>query len=246
MSEHRRPHRGVSVAVGTIAFGIAVVIYMWGPSLVGKTRCSGRPLCLPEGWAWVWYLIIAFAWSILLELAIRLEKLLSQSTHTWQEAVKRPLGFGKEEHEHPLWGLFTTLWVLWAILVLGVEFFHPAAELVAGNATGTGRPQLADTTSHWLGIAIAFICIEAMCVMNTESGDTLSEHVWAFIHGEVTRAGIALGLVFLVLIRFVELGREQTGVFFGLDIGRLMVALGAGGWLVFHFIGRELDRHRAE
>ena len=238
-------HRGASVTAGLLAFAGGIFIYVWVPKALAK-QCPDRLVCLPEGWAWFWYLVVALLWLGLLVLAIAFEKLLGRiAPLKQQEAEAFPYAGSKGQHEHPMWLLFTTLWVLWAVMVIGGEFFQPAAEIVAGREDGA----LTDSqkANYWLAIIISLICIEAMGLIKKEyGGDTLSEQVWGFIHGEVTRAGIALGLVSLVLIRAVELGRKTTGEVFGLDIGRLMLALGIGGWLFFHFIGREQKRHHAD
>lgn len=143
---------------------------------------------------------------------------------------------GASAHTHPLLVLFTALWGLLIGLVFVVEFLWPAST-VPQEVTQEAR------TDAWMMIVLGFLVVELWAVAYGPAGDTLSEQVWAFIHGEISRGAIAMGFMLLFLVRVVELGKEPVGLG-GLDFGRLLLALGIAIWLGKHFIERERGRHK--
>lgn len=68
-------------------------------------------------------------------------------------------------------------------------------------------------TLLWLGWAVYFLIVEGMALFNSTKGDTLSEHVWAFL-------GFSNGM------------RSPTGW----TRLRRFVVLAFMAWLTFHFL----------
>lgn len=96
----------------------------------------------------------------------------------------------------------------------------------------------------WLGLIFWFAGLEITALLQKRIGDTFSEQVWAFMHAELSRAGIAVGLVALLIVRIVEIGRTPITIGGEADLGRVLLGLGVAVWVVYHFVDREIKRRR--
>lgn len=129
---------------------------------------------------------------------------------------------------HTIKPVFQGMWLMWVILLFCFEFIH-------------------QTDTAWPGLIMGFLVIEIYTAFIDKClGDTFSEQVWSFMHSEVARAGMALGIIFLLIVRIIELGEaRQTEILGGLDLGRVVLAAGFGVWVIYHFIDREVKRRQA-
>lgn len=83
----------------------------------------------------------------------------------------------------------------------------------------------------WLAFAM-FAALEGLAVLDTDPGDTLSEHVWAFYQARPARWNLVAGFtVFLVSLFAYGL----TGLVAWVWVARVALGLGLGLWLWDHF-----------
>ena len=147
----------------------------------------------------------------------------------------------EHHHSHAIAPVFQIIWWMWAAAVIVCEFLVPAIASVSNAYPLTDE----NTSRIWFGLVLWFLVVEIYAaVWRRRIGDTFSEHVWAFIHHEIARAGIAVGIILLLIVRIVELGVEPTTILDDLDLGRTMLGIGFGGWVIYHFVDREMRRRR--
>ena len=141
---------------------------------------------------------------------------------------------------HDLSPMFFVLWLIWAGFILLYEVLIPRP--ISGDDVAT-------VSGMWTIIIMAFLVFEVAALRLDQPGDTLSEHVWAFLHDEPERGVLAMGLVWLLLIRLVEIGQPQQITLEWLgdaNLGRLLLALGIGGWLTLHWAVAEWRKVRRD
>lgn len=135
----------------------------------------------------------------------------------------------RREHKHDLSPMFSVLWLVWAGFVLLYEVLTPRP---------TSPSEVAIVSGMWTITLMAFLVFELSAAKLEQVGDTLSEAVWALLHDEPERGVLAMGFAWLLLIRLVEIGQPgQLSVAWlgGANLGRLLLALGVGGWLTLHW-----------
>lgn len=118
---------------------------------------------------------------------------------------------------------YTVAWILWVILLAGLEFLAPASWRV------WAMPAL----------LVVFGLLEGLAIARPKEGDTLSEHVWAFYHGKPVRAFLILGVVGFFGIRLLEFGTSTPLTLSDLaelELGRVLLVGGIVGWLIPHFL----------
>ena len=115
---------------------------------------------------------------------------------------------------------YTAAWLAWILLLCVAEFVAPLE--VRRWALPT--------------VLVMFGFVEGLAVWRRGSGDTFSEHVWAFYAGRPARAPLVLGVVGLLACRLYETGAYDTLSVGTLDLGRTCLVLGLVGWLVPHFL----------
>jgi hypothetical protein len=114
--------------------------------------------------------------------------------------------------------VFSIAWAIWIAGAL-VATVSPNATLVAALAS-------------W------FILWEALALLDSDPGDTFSEHVWAFYRERKARFYLVAGVTIdLVSLAFWAAFWQAPLVIW---VGRLAVSAGLLGWLWFHF--REMGR----
>lgn len=129
-------------------------------------------------------------------------------------------------------GFFTALWMMWVVLILVVEFDLRAAWSNVG---------LSLAREPWVWLLMLFVVVEGLAVGIKKKGDTLSEHVWAFIHGAPARNALVMGVTFFLLLRMYEIGQEaplRLGGLADVEIARAALVIGVGAWLASHFLKR--------
>lgn len=106
-------------------------------------------------------------------------------------------------------------------------------------------------TLLWFGWGLYFLIVEGMALANSTSGDTLSEHVWAWLglrnttEREVTwrtwiRRGAVLFFMALLAVHFV-IGSNTVGNTLLAAAGIALGALVLIGWLRHRIGGRHGD-----
>ncbi len=107
---------------------------------------------------------------------------------------------------------YTTAWIAVGLGALALE--------VLG---ATGWP--------WLALLVAVAIGEDIAVMRGKGGDTLSEQLWAWRAGGWARDFTVAALSVWIAIRFYQLGP-------GGDVGRAVLSIGLGAWLIVHWVFR--------
>ena len=116
---------------------------------------------------------------------------------------------------------YTVAWVAWAIIA-----FLP--ELVLREQLGWTR----------IFAFVLFVLLEAAALYREKTGDTLSEHVWAFYAGKPARIPLILAVVAWVFIAILEIAGGVTIAIAGIPAAPMFLAAGVAVWLVPHFLGR--------
>jgi len=116
---------------------------------------------------------------------------------------------------------YSIAWGLWALLWISMEvFFH------------------AVPPAWWLALFITFLGVELIGAFRVKTGDTASEHVWAFIGDGWARGILAVGVGAGLALRAFSLPFVLRG---DLPWGWLAwgpwacVCFGLAGWLAIHF-----------
>ncbi|KAB1119079.1 hypothetical protein AB0N38_18930 [Micromonospora aurantiaca] len=88
-------------------------------------------------------------------------------------------------------------------------------------------------TAAWVAVAAAVVVIETVALLNTRRGDTLSEHVWAWLG--VRRPDRSPRVLALSDRTQLELPSLKVTPTWTLRLARTVVLCG-GVWLIAHFL----------
>ena len=123
---------------------------------------------------------------------------------------------------------FTTIWGIWVLLVLVVEFGWK--KMACGCCPGLfGRQWVG-----WLICIVYFVVFEFIAIRREQKGDTLSAQVWRFLFDRPARIPVVVGFTALICVRLYEFGRDQWSVRF--DLAQWLFVVGLFLTLIFHFV----------
>jgi hypothetical protein len=114
---------------------------------------------------------------------------------------------------------FTWLWAFLGLYVVAVELMAPS------------------DFSRILAFGF-FALVEIWALGRPGSGDTLSEHVWAFYAGKPARVPLIIGFVLYAGVALVNIPAETDLMVGVIPLAPLCLVLGLVGWLVPHFLSR--------
>jgi hypothetical protein len=89
----------------------------------------------------------------------------------------------------------------------------------------------------WCAFAL-FVILEGLAVLDTDPGDTLSEHVWAFYGARPARFNLVAGFIVWLVSLFMFVLTGWAGFVW---IARFALGAGLGLWLFPHmkYMGRK-------
>lgn len=117
---------------------------------------------------------------------------------------------------------YTIAWAAFALFIFCTEF------LVGAGAQDGMR---------LLGL-VMFLVIEGLAIGRRKTGDTLSEHVWAFYKGKKARIPLLVSWALYFAVAVTNIAVDPDLMVRGVPATILVIALGLLGWLLPHFLLR--------